>query len=87
MMKSLSCYVCESAASYAGIKDMIPPYLDPTLTVDDLKTGVCFASAGTGFDPLTAQINVSLSPSISLTHNTKVASIVGLTKDLTKQPN
>ncbi|XP_041989317.1 GDSL esterase/lipase At5g45960-like [Salvia splendens] len=44
-------------SSYAGIKDMIPPYLDPTLTVDDLKTGVCFASAGTGFDPLTAQIN------------------------------
>ncbi|KAG6419186.1 hypothetical protein SASPL_121399 [Salvia splendens] len=27
-------------SSYAGIKDMIPPYLDPTLTVDDLKTGV-----------------------------------------------
>ncbi|XP_042026489.1 GDSL esterase/lipase At5g45960-like [Salvia splendens] len=50
--------VTDFLSSYAGIKDMIPPYLDPTLTVDDLKTGVCFASAGTGFDPLTAQINV-----------------------------
>ncbi|XP_047968565.1 GDSL esterase/lipase At5g45960-like [Salvia hispanica] len=49
--------VTDYLSSYAGIKDMIPPYLDPTLTVDDLKTGVCFASAGTGFDPLTAQIN------------------------------
>ncbi|PIN10421.1 Triacylglycerol lipase [Handroanthus impetiginosus] len=44
-------------ASYIGIKDLIPPYLDPTLSLDDLKTGVCFASAGTGFDPLTAQMN------------------------------
>ncbi|KAL6546551.1 hypothetical protein OROMI_022272 [Orobanche minor] len=43
--------------SYAGIKDFIPPYLDPKLSLDDLKTGVCFASAGTGFDPLTAQIS------------------------------
>ncbi|XP_057764330.1 GDSL esterase/lipase At5g45960-like [Salvia miltiorrhiza] len=50
--------VTDFLASYAGIKEMIPPYLDPTLTVDDLKTGVCFASAGTGFDPLTAQLNV-----------------------------
>ncbi|XP_042068349.1 GDSL esterase/lipase At5g45960-like [Salvia splendens] len=49
--------VTDFLSSYAGIKDMIPPYLDPTLTVEDLKTGVCFASAGTGFDPLTAQIN------------------------------
>ncbi|KAG6416634.1 hypothetical protein SASPL_124067 [Salvia splendens] len=50
--------VTDYLSSYAGIKDMIPPYLDPTLTVEDRKTGVCFASAGTGFDPLTAQINV-----------------------------
>ncbi|KAL1560297.1 GDSL esterase/lipase-like protein [Salvia divinorum] len=50
--------VTDFLSSYAGIKDLIPPYLDPTLTLDDLKTGVCFASAGTGFDPLTAQINV-----------------------------
>ncbi|KAH9611635.1 hypothetical protein KSS87_016095 [Heliosperma pusillum] len=41
-------------ASYAGIKQLIPAYLDPSLSLDDLKTGVSFASAGTGFDPATA---------------------------------
>ncbi|KAL6546547.1 hypothetical protein OROMI_022268 [Orobanche minor] len=49
--------VTDFLASYAGIKEFVPPYLDPTLSLDDLKTGVCFASAGTGFDPLTAQIS------------------------------
>ncbi|KAK4440007.1 GDSL esterase/lipase [Sesamum alatum] len=47
--------VTDFVASYMGIKDFIPPYLDPTLSLEDLKTGVSFASAGTGFDPLTAQ--------------------------------
>ncbi|KAI3456200.1 hypothetical protein Pfo_012863 [Paulownia fortunei] len=49
--------VTDFLASYVGIKDYLPPYLDPTLSLDDLKTGVCFASAGTGFDPLTAQLS------------------------------
>ncbi|KAG6392013.1 hypothetical protein SASPL_146215 [Salvia splendens] len=31
--------VTDFLSSYAGIKDLIPPYLDPTLTVDDLETG------------------------------------------------
>ncbi|KAL2475277.1 GDSL esterase/lipase [Abeliophyllum distichum] len=44
-------------AHYTRVKDYVPPYLDPTLTVDDLATGVCFASAASGFDPLTAQIS------------------------------
>ncbi|KAL3643486.1 hypothetical protein CASFOL_014301 [Castilleja foliolosa] len=48
--------------SYVGIKDYIPPYLDPTLSLDELKTGVCFASAATGFDPLTAQISDGVIP-------------------------
>ncbi|KAK6149971.1 hypothetical protein DH2020_017496 [Rehmannia glutinosa] len=52
--------VTDFLASDVGIKDYIPPYLDPTLSLDDLKTGVCFASAGTGFDPLTAQISGSI---------------------------
>ncbi|KAJ8430661.1 hypothetical protein Cgig2_000254 [Carnegiea gigantea] len=43
------------AASYAGIKQSIPAYLDPNLTVEDLMTGVSFASAGSGYDPMTAQ--------------------------------
>ncbi|CAN1283860.1 GDSL esterase/lipase At5g45960 [Linum perenne] len=44
-------------ASYVGVKENVPPYLDPSLTIDDLKTGVSFASAGTGFDPLTPTIS------------------------------
>lgn len=46
------------AASYVGVKDYIPPFLDPTLSVSELKTGVSFASAGTGLDPLTAKLSV-----------------------------
>ncbi|PIA31941.1 hypothetical protein AQUCO_04700064v1 [Aquilegia coerulea] len=42
-------------ASYLRIKDYVPPYLDRSLSIDELKTGVSFASAGSGYDPLTAQ--------------------------------
>eukprot|EP00257_Ricinus_communis_P018226 XP_015576884.1 GDSL esterase/lipase At5g45960 [Ricinus communis] len=51
-------------ASYVGAKEYVPPYLDPTLSIEELMTGVSFASAGTGFDPLTPQISVSLSLSL-----------------------
>ncbi|XP_027341164.1 GDSL esterase/lipase At1g20120-like [Abrus precatorius] len=44
-----------------GIKGTLPPYLDPKLKVDDLLTGVCFASAGSGYDPVTARIILALS--------------------------
>ncbi|XP_073157398.1 GDSL esterase/lipase At5g45960 [Henckelia pumila] len=44
-------------ARYLGIKDYVPPYLDSTLSLDELKTGVCFASAGSGIDPLTATLD------------------------------
>ncbi|XP_022777327.1 GDSL esterase/lipase At5g45960-like [Durio zibethinus] len=44
-------------ASYIGIKEYLPPYLDPTLSIEELMTGVSFASAGSGFDPLTPQIS------------------------------
>lgn len=43
--------------SYIGIKESIPPYLDPTLSIEELMTGVSFASAGSGFDPLTAKVS------------------------------
>ncbi|KAK6154756.1 hypothetical protein DH2020_009004 [Rehmannia glutinosa] len=49
--------VTDFIASYVGIKEYVPPYLDPTLSVEDLKTGVSFASAGSGFDLLTAQLS------------------------------
>lgn len=53
-------------ASYAGVKDSVPAYLDPTLTIENLMTGVSFASAGTGFDPMTTKLSVSFSISLVL---------------------
>lgn len=50
-----------NAAKYLGVKEFVPPYLDPTLSIEELMTGVSFASAGSGFDPLTPAISVSLS--------------------------
>ncbi|KAF9608727.1 hypothetical protein IFM89_010859 [Coptis chinensis] len=44
-------------ASHLGIKEYVPPYLDITLGVEELMTGVSFASAGSGYDPLTGQID------------------------------
>ncbi|TKY71786.1 GDSL esterase/lipase [Spatholobus suberectus] len=45
-------------ASYVGLKkELLPPYLDPNLSnIEELMTGVSFASAGSGFDPLTPSI-------------------------------
>lgn len=57
-----------NAASYVGVKDYIPPYLDPTLSIEELTTGVSFASASSGFDPLTSLLSVSLSLSLSRTY-------------------
>ncbi|KAL9325265.1 hypothetical protein ACSQ67_005910 [Phaseolus vulgaris] len=39
--------------SYLGLKELLPPYLDPNLSDKEIVTGVSFASAGSGFDPLT----------------------------------
>ncbi|KAM7262589.1 hypothetical protein ACFE04_000272 [Oxalis oulophora] len=38
-------------------KEYVPPYLDPTLSIEELMTGVSFASAGSGYDPLTPKIS------------------------------
>ncbi|KAK7412415.1 hypothetical protein VNO78_03874 [Psophocarpus tetragonolobus] len=45
-------------ASYVGLKkELLPPYLDPNISnIEELMTGVSFASAGSGFDPLTPTI-------------------------------
>jgi len=42
-----------------GVKDLLPPYLDPKLQDWDLITGVSFASAGSGLDNMTSKILVS----------------------------
>ncbi|KAF4360927.1 GDSL esterase/lipase EXL3 [Cannabis sativa] len=43
-------------AEELGIKEYLPAYLDPNLSSDDLPTGVCFASGGSGYDPMTPKI-------------------------------
>ncbi|KAF7811426.1 GDSL esterase/lipase [Senna tora] len=46
------------AAIYGGAKkDALPPYLDPKLSIEELMSGVSFASGGSGFDPLTPSIS------------------------------
>lgn len=37
-------------ASMLGIKEMVPPFLQPNLSNLELLTGVNFASAGSGYD-------------------------------------
>lgn len=43
-----------------GLKKTIPPYLDPSYTIQDFATGVCFASAGTGYDNATSDVLVRI---------------------------
>jgi hypothetical protein len=46
------------SAQKFGIKQILPAYLDPNIQLQDLLTGVSFASGGAGYDPLTAKIMV-----------------------------
>ncbi|XP_042509633.1 GDSL esterase/lipase EXL3-like [Macadamia integrifolia] len=48
-------------AEELGIKELLPAFLDPTLGPQDLLTGVCFASSGAGFDPITNNLTSVLS--------------------------
>lgn len=43
--------------SELGIGQLSPPFLTPNLTSDDLRRGVNFASAGSGFDEVTAAVS------------------------------
>ncbi|XP_042500797.1 GDSL esterase/lipase EXL3-like [Macadamia integrifolia] len=49
-----------------GIKELLPAYLDPKLTLQDLLTGVNFASGGAGYDPLTSDIEIAMTLSEQL---------------------
>ncbi|KAK9062909.1 hypothetical protein SSX86_020099 [Deinandra increscens subsp. villosa] len=50
--KTLADYI----ATKLGVKEYLPAYLDPSQQSEDMVTGVSFASAGSGFDPLTSEI-------------------------------
>lgn len=43
-----------------GLKPIVPAFLNPKYNIDDFATGVCFASAGTGYDNATSATLVSL---------------------------
>nr|DAD23511.1 TPA_asm: hypothetical protein HUJ06_024974 [Nelumbo nucifera] len=43
-----------------GAKPTVPAYLDPMYNITDFATGVCFASAGTGYDNATSAVLVSV---------------------------
>ncbi|XP_021759472.1 GDSL esterase/lipase EXL3-like [Chenopodium quinoa] len=43
-------------AEELGIKEFVPPYLDPKLNISDLLTGVSFAFGAAGYDPDSAKL-------------------------------
>ncbi|KAJ1413039.1 SGNH hydrolase superfamily [Sesbania bispinosa] len=43
-------------AAKFGVKKLLPAYLDPNLQLQDLLSGVSFASGGAGYDPLTSEL-------------------------------
>ncbi|KAL1218255.1 GDSL esterase/lipase [Cardamine amara subsp. amara] len=68
-------------ATKFNIKQFVPPFLQPNLSDHDIVTGVCFASAGAGYDDqtsLTTQaIRVSEQPKMFKSYITRLKSIVG----------
>lgn len=48
------------AADGLGIKNLLPAFRDPMLSNDELPTGVCFASGGSGLDRGTYGFQVNL---------------------------
>ncbi|EOA37331.1 hypothetical protein CARUB_v10011033mg [Capsella rubella] len=51
--KVASDYISE----YLGVKPIVPAYLDPNVQLEDLLTGVSFASGGSGYNPLTPKLS------------------------------
>ncbi|KAK4492114.1 hypothetical protein RD792_002911 [Penstemon davidsonii] len=44
-------------ASLLGLKEIVPPFLQPNLSDKEILTGVSFASAGSGYDELTTSLS------------------------------
>lgn len=68
------------AAKY-NIKQFVPPFLQPNLSDQEIVTGVCFASAGAGYDDRTSlstqAIPVSQQPNMFKSYIARLKSIVG----------
>lgn len=50
--------VTDFISASLGLLPAVPPYLDPSIPIQSLASGVSFASAGTGLDPATSQLLV-----------------------------
>ncbi|KAJ6758201.1 GDSL-LIKE LIPASE/ACYLHYDROLASE [Salix koriyanagi] len=61
-------------ASILGMKETVPPFLNRSLTDDDIRTGVCFASAGSGYDEMTTAVTGAIPNS----YITRLKGIVGV---------
>ncbi|KAL8136690.1 hypothetical protein V2J09_002691 [Rumex salicifolius] len=59
-----------------GLKKAVPAYLDPAYSISDFATGVCFASAGTGYDNATSDVLLEYYKE----YQTRLKSYVGETK-------
>ncbi|CAK8540033.1 unnamed protein product [Lathyrus sativus] len=68
-------------ASKFGVKKLLPASLDPNLQLEDLLTGVSFASGGSGYDPLTSKLAsvISLSDQLKMfnQYKNKIKEAVG----------
>ncbi|XP_023644013.1 GDSL esterase/lipase At1g58430 [Capsella rubella] len=68
-------------ATKLNIKQFVPPFLQPNLTDQEILTGVCFASAGAGYDDRTSlstqAIRVSEQPNMLKSYIARLKSIVG----------
>ncbi|KAK9062728.1 hypothetical protein SSX86_019917 [Deinandra increscens subsp. villosa] len=53
-------------AEALGVKEYVPPFLDPVISDKDLQTGVSFASGGSGLDPLTTEITTAIPMSVQV---------------------
>ncbi|KAF3559114.1 hypothetical protein F2Q69_00017080, partial [Brassica cretica] len=64
-----------------NIKQLVPPFLQPNLSDQEILTGVCFASAGADYDDLTSlstqAIPVSEQPNMFKSYIARLKSIVG----------
>ncbi|CAN8315554.1 unnamed protein product [Cochlearia groenlandica] len=68
-------------ATKLNIKKFVPPFLQPNLSDQDILTGVCFASAGAGYDDRTSlssqAIRVSDQPKMFRSYIARLEGIVG----------
>ncbi|CAE6021354.1 unnamed protein product [Arabidopsis arenosa] len=73
--------ISDIIASKLNIKDLVPPFLQPNISDQDIVTGVCFASAGAGYDDRTSlsskAIPVSQQPSMFKNYIARLKGIVG----------